>query len=274
MSEKPTLEFGDDSVAKAYDNGLVPVLFDPWAARLVEDHGPWEGRSVVDLASGTGIVAYQIGQKLGASGKLIAADINAEMLNLARQRCADLDVVRDFVVCPADSLDCLDDSVDRVVCQQGFQFFPDKARAAGEIFRVLKSGGKAVVSTWRPVDECQMFGAVCEALEAIGEEETSAIMRVPFDHLPSDALESHFNSAGFEDVQLTRPSMDFVLSGGDSHIMDIAYSTPIAPRLKEMSEEKRGLFKAELLSRTDILRRGGDAVGVMASDILTARKPG
>jgi len=274
MSSKPIFEFGDDLVAQSYDNGLVPVLFDPWAEQLVENHGPWAGKSVLDLASGTGIVAYQIGRRLGSSGRLIASDINVEMLNLARRRCESLDVSSQFVVCSADSLDCASESVDCVVCQQGFQFFPDKTAASAEIFRVLKAGGKAILSTWRPVTECQIIGAVCEALELIGEYDTSELMRVPFDHMPSELLKNYFNAAGFEDVQLTRPSMDFVLEGGNEQILDVVFSTPIAPRLTEMSEEKRAQFKSELLSRTDILRRGGDTVGVMASDMLTARKPG
>lgn len=76
--------------------------------------------------------------------------------------------------------------------------------AAGEILRVLKAGGKTVVSTWRPVAECQVFGAICEALERIDEPEISSMMRVPFDFMPESELADHFESSGFASVRVER----------------------------------------------------------------------
>ena len=55
MSETAEFSFGDNSVASAYDNVLVRFLFEPWAVRLIEENQPWEGRRVLDLATGTGI---------------------------------------------------------------------------------------------------------------------------------------------------------------------------------------------------------------------------
>ena len=90
MSTKQDFSFGDDSVASAYDNVLVSILFKPWAERLVEEHQPWDGRQVVDLATGTGIVAQLLASKVGTSGKVFGTDINAEMLSLAKKRCTGL----------------------------------------------------------------------------------------------------------------------------------------------------------------------------------------
>jgi len=273
MSNIPALEFGDDSVARAYDNGLVPVLFHPWAEQIVADHMPWSGKCVLDLATGTGIVAHLVGKELGAAGKLVGADLNAEMMALAEERCAELEAETDFVVCSADSLECPSASMDRVICQQGFQFFPDKARAAREIYRVLNVGGTVFISTWRPVEECQFFGAMCESLEAIGQHEASTMMRIPFDHMPTSELEAYFKAAGFSNIQMTRPSKGFVLNGGDEHVIEIAYSTPIGPKLNEWPAELQAQFKAELLSRTRALSGSGSVVGQMVSDVLTATKP-
>ena len=68
MNESREFSFGDNSVANAYDNALVPILFEPWAARLVEEHRPWEGRRVLDLATGTGIVARLLAERVGPGG--------------------------------------------------------------------------------------------------------------------------------------------------------------------------------------------------------------
>ncbi len=69
MSQPSEFNFADNSVASAYDNVLVPVLFKPWAARLVKEFGPWDGQRVLDLATGTGIVAQQLAGQVGSSGK-------------------------------------------------------------------------------------------------------------------------------------------------------------------------------------------------------------
>jgi ubiquinone/menaquinone biosynthesis C-methylase UbiE len=213
MSKTREFSFGDDSVAGAYDNALVPVLFEPWAVRLVEEYRPWEGRRVLDLATGTGIVAQVLAKEVGPDGKVLGTDINGEMLALARQRCAGQNSTVEFIESSAHPLEISDDSIDVVVCQQGFQFFPDKSAAAMEIHRVLRDGGKVVATTWNPVEECQFFGAICNALESIDEVEISGMMRVPFDNMPESELACSFESAGFMDVRLGRREQDLVMPG-------------------------------------------------------------
>ena len=71
MSEPQKFSFGDSSVAIAYDNVLVRVLFEPWAVRLVEEYGPWQDKRVLDLATGTGIVSCTGGISAALSKSLI-----------------------------------------------------------------------------------------------------------------------------------------------------------------------------------------------------------
>jgi ubiquinone/menaquinone biosynthesis C-methylase UbiE len=154
MARNKEFSFGNDSVAESYNNYLVPVLFESWADKLIEDYQPWSGKHVLDLASGTGVVAKKLAQQVGADGKIIAVDINGNMLALARNKCAQWLDYMEFIVGSANALDIADSTMDVVICQQGFQFFPDKKDACNEIYRVLKKDGKAVFSTWCPVAEC------------------------------------------------------------------------------------------------------------------------
>ena len=169
---------------------------------------PGRGLTVLDLAAGTGIVTQKLSHAVGPSGRVIASDINPEMLDVARNRNTTATNI-DYVVSPAEPLALESDSVDVVICQQGFQFFPDKPSSAEEIFRVLHSGGTTMVSTWCRADECPVFGVLADALADIGEQELADMIRVPFDHMPSALLHDAFDNAGFADVVVERVERPF-----------------------------------------------------------------
>jgi len=272
MSLTKTFDFGDESVARDYDAVIVPTLFYPWASRLVEQHRPWDGRRVLDVATGTGVVAQFVGKRVGPEGKVIGADINPQMLAAARRRCADLATSVEFVQTPAHPLQIPSNSIDVITCQQGFQFFPDRRAAAGEMHRVLRDGGKVIVSTWRSVSECRGFGVVCDALEAIGEPDIASSMRVPFDNMPQDELVEHFEAAGFGNIELEQHEIDMLLEQGPEQAIEVAYATPIGPPLRALPEERQAQFRSAL---TDLVAQSSNGVtnmGAMVSNLLTAEK--
>jgi ubiquinone/menaquinone biosynthesis C-methylase UbiE len=245
------------------------MLFKPWAQLLVEAYGPWEGQSVLDLASGTGIVAHLLAIEVGDAGSVIGTDLNEEMLRVAEAQCESLSNVR-FIACPAEDLASADRSVDYVVCQQGFQFFPDKRAAAKEMLRVLRPGGTAIVSVWRPVSECQFFGEICDALAAISENEIANMMRVPFDFMPRDELVDAFESAGFSRVDVDRVEKDLLMEGRIQQAIEAAYATPIGPSLRALPGAKQSSFVEELTKKGRHLLGDGMTMGKMASDVLVA----
>ena len=273
MNETQEFSFGSGSVASAYDNVLVQVLFEPWAVRLVEECRPWEGNRILDLATGTGIVAQLLAGQVGPGGKVFGTDINGEMLALARKRCAGITPVVKFIECPAHPLEISSNSIDFVICQQGFQFFPDKSLAAKEIYRVLCDGGRIIATTWQSVVECQFFGAICNALNMIGEPEMSDMMRVPFDLMPESELTAYFESAGFVNVRLGRQELDLVITGGEENAIEVAYSTPIGPKLHALPDEQQVQFRKTLVELLRELSDDGITMGRMVSNMLSAEKP-
>ena len=274
MGEKQEFSFGDNSVARAYDNVLVQVLFEPWAKSLVNEYQPWEGKRVLDLATGTGIVAQLLSGEVGASGEVIGTDINSEMLALAKKRCEGLIPEKNFIESPAHPLDVTDNSFDFVVCQQGFQFFPDKGAAASEIYRVLIDRGKVVASTWKPVEYCEYFGAICDALIEVGEPEMADMMKVPFDFMPEVDLTACFDDAGFTNVELKNEEKSLVIRGGLNEAVDVAYATPIGPKLNALSEKLQTQFRETFANILGKISNGGNDMGIMVSNVLSAEKPG
>jgi len=273
MTESRTFNFDSSAIATTYDDVLVPVLFEPWAIRLLEEHPDWEGRCVLDLATGTGIVAQRLAERVGSRGKVIGTDINREMLSLAKKRCAGVIPAMDFIESPAHPLELGVNAVDAIVCQQGFQFFPDRRAAATEMYRVLRKGGRVIASTWRPVAECEFFGAICAALMTIEESEIADMMRVPFDFMPASELASHFASVGFVNVEVNQREQELVFAGGPKHAIDAAYATPIAPKLRALPDAKQVAFENAMSEHLDRLSDDGATMGRMVSNLLSAEKP-
>jgi ubiquinone/menaquinone biosynthesis C-methylase UbiE len=274
MTNPGAFNFGTDSVAKSYDDVLVPLIFEPWANSLIEEHRLWQGSRVLDLATGTGVVARLLVGRVGPGGHVIGTDLNGEMLVRARQRCAEAVPAIQFVESPAHPLNVSSESIDIAVCQQGFQFFSDRMAAAREIHRVLRPGGLALVSTWCPVADCVFFGWICQVLSEIGEPEIEAMMRMPFDHMPSAELSSLFAEAGFADVTVERRASTLLMPGGISEVLATAYATPIGPKLTTLSEWKRDRFHDGLRHRVETQSPDGVMMGELVAHVLRAFKPG
>jgi len=272
METTKEFSFGDNSVAASYDDVLVPILFAPWAERLAMEHGPWTGRRVLDLATGTGIVAQLLAREVGSDGTVVGTDINNEMLQVARKRCADSPKAIEFVECPAHGINMEDESVDTVVCQQGFQFFPDRLGAAREIFRVLRPGGQLIASTWRPVDECEFFGCICNALEIIGRGDLSILMRVPFDLMPESNFVDELHAAGFSDISKEYQEQDLLIAGGIAEAVSVSYATPIGPKLRQLDAETQSRFRDAMSLQLRGISRDGVCMGRMVTSVFTARK--
>lgn len=272
MSEHE-LKFDNDAIAAGYDSVLAPVLFEPWADALLDDHQPWQGLRVLDLAAGTGVVTQRLGRRVGSDGEVVGIDINGTMLDRARARCEDAGNVR-LLEGPADALACDAGSIDVVVCQQGFQFFPDKPAAAREIFRVLREGGRVVATTWCPIETCEFFAAFHDALEVAGDTDAAAAMRGPFDFLSPAELSAPFAEAGFADVAVRQIEKDMVLEGGLAQANEFAYATPVGPQLLAMTDERQATFREAFRQRLGPPSEDGATRSRMVSNELSARKPG
>ena len=75
-----SFQYTSPSVPKAYDEFLVPRLFEPWAKLLLDEANLQAGEAVLDLATGPGTVARLAAVRLGPNGRVVATDIAQPMI--------------------------------------------------------------------------------------------------------------------------------------------------------------------------------------------------
>jgi SAM-dependent methyltransferase len=109
------------------------------------------GSTLLDLACGRGAYGLLIARKAGAS--LIGVDFSAQALTEAREQAARMGVSNaSFRVGELTATGLPDARAEAVLCTDAIQFPDEPASAYDEIRRVLKPGGRVVLTCWEPVD--------------------------------------------------------------------------------------------------------------------------
>jgi len=105
------------------------------------------GEHVLDLGSGAGIDVFLAAKRVGPEGRVIGVDMTPEMLQKARANAAKLGFAQvEFREGRLEKLPVVDVSVDAVTSNCVINLVPDKAAVFHEIARVLKPGGRLVIS--------------------------------------------------------------------------------------------------------------------------------
>ena len=128
---------------------------------------PQPGERVLELACGPGGVGIAAARLVAPGGEVVLSDVVAEMTAIAAARAAaaGADNVQARVL-DIESIDEPDASYDVVLCREGLMFAPDPARAASEIRRVLRPGGRVAIAVWGPRERNPWLGLVFDAVSA------------------------------------------------------------------------------------------------------------
>jgi SAM-dependent methyltransferase len=132
----------------------------------VERLAPRQGERVLDLATGTGWASRVIAQRFSGV-QVTGADIAEQMLEHARSLAALQRLAIAYRHADAEQLPFADAEFDALVSTFGVMFAGRPERAAAEIARVVKPGGRVVLATWKPDSNVfHMFGVMKKFMAA------------------------------------------------------------------------------------------------------------
>ena len=201
------------SVAGKYDlmNDLMSAgLHRAWKAFAVAQSGVREGSRVLDIAGGTGDIAFALASRAGPKGEVWLTDINHPMLEAGRDRMLDKGRVMPVAQCDAEHLPFPSDYFHCVSVAFGLRNMTHKDKALAEMWRVTRPGGRVLIlefsRIWAPLGRAYdwySFTVLPWLGQKVAGDEASyrylaESIRV---HPDQKGLQSLMEQAGLEDVE-------------------------------------------------------------------------
>lgn len=159
------------------------------------------GEKVLDVACGTGLVTFPASEKIGPNGKIVATDISDGMIAIAKQIAQKQGRNNvSFARMDAESLEVPDGSFDIALSALGIMYVPDPIKMMKEMYRVLKSNGRAIVLTWGARKNCGW----AEIFPIVDRRVKSDVCPLFFQQGTGQTLASTFKAASFRDIKTER----------------------------------------------------------------------
>ena len=248
-----------------YESAFVPAFFAQWAPLLCRAAGIEPGRTVLDVACGTGIAARTAADLAGA-GRVVGLDLNEAMLAVARRVRPDIEWRQGS----AEALPFADRSFDAVLCQMALMFFRDRGAALAEMARVVGPGGTVAIAVPGRLDHQAAFAPFIDVAARHAGPEAMSLLGTYFACGDLDELTVLVASAGLE-VTSTRAHLGtYRAPSVDIFVTTEVESTPLVERI---SADVYARIRGEA---HDLLRpfvgAGGAVEAPFESNIVAARR--
>lgn len=266
--------------AQVYQSYFGPAIFEPLAERVLALAAPAAGERVIDVACGTGILARRAAAHAGPRGRAVGVDINPAMIETARAiQPDDGSAPIEYREGDGTALDEPSGAYDVAYCQQGLQFFPDRAAGAAELRRVVRDGGRAVVAVWQGIDRHPLYAALADAeephLAALGVSLSRDELIAPFSLGDAGELRDLLTRAGFAEIELTTDSIQARFADADRFVERLEYAyAAVVPAFAQDPAAFQAYLERIAADTKDVVeeyRAGEEVVVPMHANIAVAR---
>ena len=231
-------------VAAGYDR--PELRFFPFCAdRLIARLNPLPGTKLLDVATGTGVVALAAAQAVGEQGRVMAIDLSEAMLDQLHEKIAKFGVQNiDLHVMDAGLLEFRRDYFDNIVCSYGIFFLPDMAAGLREWVRVLKPGGRVLFTAFGKRAFQPMMERLLKQLEPYdvenkGDNAVNTAMRLA----EPDRCRELLNKAGLQQTEVATEQVGYHLKD-ETQWWDVLWNSGMRGKLEQIPAAQREAFRA------------------------------
>lgn len=265
-SQKQRLAVVFNALAPTYDQLRFLQVS---AKRLIEVAGIREGARLLDVATGTGVIALAAASLVGPGGKVVGIDLSPEMLARAKEKLAQAGNANvEFMEGDTERLEFPDSSFDIVVCSSSLFFVPDMAAAVREWRRVLVPGGRVAFSGYRTT----MLQPLRDLWAARLAKYGAAQGVLPIHRLGDKAAcESLLRNAGFSAIEVQSEQLGYYLPSAEDRWADIVAGLEGKPLLK-LTPDQQEQIRIEHIAELDVLASPAGIWVDVPTLFATARK--
>jgi ubiquinone/menaquinone biosynthesis C-methylase UbiE len=232
---------------EAYERFAVGRLFRQLAERFLEGISLRPGHRVLDVACGTGIVARVAAPRVVPSGDVVGLDLNEGMLAVARACSAEEGTSIAWKQGDATALPFADAEFDVVLCQQGLQFVPDKARALAEMHRVVAPGGVVALALFGAVN--RFDGALAEALAEYVDDKVAKLSLARFALGDLGTLRPLLEQAGLDSIDVRTAAITRHVLPTQEWLLECSAGVPFGADIAAMEAPARAAMVREIAAK-------------------------
>ena len=263
---------------------------------------PNNGR-VLDVGTGTGIIALNVAARLGPQGKVVGIDLSDGMLATAIKKAEQkgLQSRTEFLKMDAENLTFEDNSFDAALSLYALRHFPNPDKSVNEIFRVLKPGASIVVAVGSPPALLSADGvkaavrrlgsiwrkstghelSACEFIDSLVEKyiperkDRDVTEWVEHHHGFTGSIKDLVRAAGFKNIRTGwKGQYSIIDSPEDFWLLQMTYSSIARKRIQQADESVVQQLKAEFYQVCEqVLQKKGRLVYQSGAAIVAGVKP-
>ena len=213
---------GWNSVAQGWKEWWQPIGrgSQKLSRRLVELAEIKPGQRVLDIATGIGEPAMTAAKVVGTGGRVLATDISAQMLAVAKQRSTSLGLgnIIEFRESDAENLDLLNSSFDAALCRWGLMLMPNLYTTISKIHNSLKSGGRFAAAVWADASKVPIISLATRVIgEQVQLQAPPAGIPNPFSLADINKLKNSMAKAGFRNIHNESVIVTFEFASGEDY---------------------------------------------------------
>ena len=182
----------------------IDAAFAPLGAAGLASAAARPGEAALDVGCGCGASSLELGEAVGATGRVVGVDVSRSMLAVAEERAtaANLGNAR-FILADASSEAFEERAFDLAFSRFGVMFFDDPVSAFANVRRSLRSDGRLVFVCWRELGANPWFRVPLEAIRPYVPPQPKADPEAPGPLAFADAtrVRGILERAGFEDIR-------------------------------------------------------------------------